>query len=59
MMKDTTYLFFIIIHYTIITSITRGPKGHFYIKCYHQIWVEQRLFPKGVWNAKWSDQEKN
>lgn len=32
MMKDTTYLLFFM-HYTIITSIIRGPKGHFYIKC--------------------------
>lgn len=32
MMKDTTYILFFI-PCTIITSIIRGPRGHFYIKC--------------------------
>lgn len=32
MLKDATHLLFFL-HYTIITWIIRGPKGHFYIKC--------------------------
>lgn len=29
----TPHIFFFFLHYTIITWIIRGPKGHFYIKC--------------------------